>query len=86
MIVRVRFFAHMAQHARNLAGPHADNSQIDVPDALPLADLPDLLQQRFPGLPWPTSTLLAVNQEYLPPTYLLRPGDEIAIIPPVSGG
>ncbi len=86
MTVRVRLFAHMAQNARDLAGPDADRPDLDLPDALPLADLPALLLRRFPGMPWPASTLLAVNQEYVPPTYRLRPGDEIAIIPPVSGG
>lgn len=28
----------------------------------------------------------AVNRAYAPPGSLLRPGDELAIIPPVSGG
>lgn len=35
---------------------------------------------------WRGSLRLAVNQEYVPEGHLLRPGDEVAIIPPVSGG
>ena len=30
--------------------------------------------------------LVAVNQEYAKPGLALKPGDEIAIIPPVAGG
>ena len=32
------------------------------------------------------ATMLMVNQEYVPPTTPLQDGDEIAFIPPVSGG
>jgi len=30
--------------------------------------------------------MLAVNMEYPEPGTVIRPGDEVAIIPPVSGG
>jgi molybdopterin synthase sulfur carrier subunit len=29
---------------------------------------------------------VAVNQEYVPPSHPLRPGDEVALFPPVTGG
>lgn len=29
---------------------------------------------------------VAVNQEFVTPSFLLKEGDEVAIIPPVSGG
>jgi molybdopterin converting factor small subunit len=32
------------------------------------------------------SCAFAVNQQYAPPTTALRDGDEVAVIPPVSGG
>lgn len=28
----------------------------------------------------------AVNQEYVPPSHPIKPGDEIALFPPVTGG
>jgi sulfur-carrier protein len=31
-------------------------------------------------------TRFAINCEYVPPETLVRPGDELAFIPPVSGG
>jgi len=32
------------------------------------------------------ATLFAVNEEYVPPDTLLKDGDRVAFIPPVSGG
>ena len=32
------------------------------------------------------ASAVAVNQEYAPPTRVLLDGDEVAILPPVSGG
>ncbi len=29
---------------------------------------------------------VAVNQEYVPPDHPIRPGDEVALFPPVTGG
>ena len=40
-----------------------------------------------PGLAALQSTVLyAVNREYVTAEHPLRPGDELALIPPVSGG
>ena len=36
--------------------------------------------------PWKNYIRLAVNTEYVNPDYRLHDGDEVAIIPPVSGG
>lgn len=37
-------------------------------------------------LPIKNSLLFAVNQSYVPQNHILREGDEVALIPPVSGG
>ena len=37
------------------------------------------------SIPW-ASIAVAVNQEYVPPTHVLAEGDEVALLPPVSGG
>ncbi|RYF62770.1 MAG: MoaD/ThiS family protein, partial [Cytophagaceae bacterium] len=39
-----------------------------------------------PALTGVKSILVAVNSEYAEPDTLLNPSDEIALIPPVSGG
>ncbi len=45
------------------------------------------LQQRRPGLvPWRDRLLVAVNLEYAEPDAPVRPGDELALMPPVQGG
>lgn len=43
--------------------------------------------RRFPNLTAnPAALVVAVNQEYRDHSYPLREGDEVALIPPVSGG
>jgi MoaE-MoaD fusion protein len=72
--VRVRLFAALRERAgwseRELEGV---TRVADVWAALGLGDEP-------PGL------LYAVNREYAPPERELADGDEVALIPPVSGG
>ena len=86
MTVRIRLFAHMAQHARTVRGPGGDRFSLEVPDGATVDRIPDLLRRELPDLPWPASTLLAVNQHYVPPGHPLNDNDEVAVIPPVSGG
>jgi molybdopterin converting factor subunit 1 len=51
------------------------------------ASLLDALVARHPGLaPWRPSLRVAVNREYAPGERAVSAGDEIAVIPPVSGG
>jgi molybdopterin synthase catalytic subunit len=74
MSVRVRLFAGLREQAgwgqRELDGIER---VADVWPALGLGDEPE-------GL------LYAVNREYAEPDRVLRDGDEVAVIPPVSGG
>ena len=44
------------------------------------------LNERYPQLLNLRSLLIAVNNDYADEDVLLRPSDEIALIPPVSGG
>jgi molybdopterin synthase sulfur carrier subunit len=48
--------------------------------------LKSLLEKDQPGLKGLGSYLIAVNNEYADPGYLIQEKDEIALIPPVSGG
>jgi molybdopterin synthase catalytic subunit len=80
MTVKVRLFARMAQEAKTSL------LSIDVPEGSAASAARTALQKQFPALPWPAGTMIAVNQEYASPEHALRQGDEIAIIPPVSGG
>lgn len=55
-----------------------------------VAGLLDWLKQRGPGyaeaLKDARVVKVAVNQEYVRPDHPLKPGDEVAIFPPVTGG
>ncbi len=44
------------------------------------------LEKQFPQLLQLKSYLIAVNNEYAQPNHCIKEEDEIAIIPPVSGG
>ena len=52
-----------------------------------MRDVLDALRDAYPGLdPALAAAMVAVNLEYVGPDFRLNPGDEVAIIPPVSGG
>lgn len=57
-------------------------SDLTVPAARTLGDL--LADPRFAALP--KDALLAVNQAFADRTTALKEGDEVALMPPVSGG
>jgi molybdopterin synthase catalytic subunit len=60
---------------------------LDVPDGETAADLLGRLADSYPDLAGLLPGLkVAVNREYVTPEHLLRSGDEVALIPPVSGG
>ena len=81
MQVRVLFFGIL----KDLTGQ--DRDLLDLPEGALLADVVHHYQQRFPQLgQWTSSLAMAINQEYASPASALKPGDEIAMLPPVSGG
>ena len=59
---------------------------LEIPDHATAGELKQLLVERFPRLGGLSSFLLAVNEEFAEPDTLLGSTDEIAVIPPVSGG
>ena len=79
--ITVRLFARLA----HLAG--AREMQLDIGDGLTAGDAYRLLVQRDGALAgFEASLAYAVNQEYVDADTLLKAGDELALIPPVSGG
>lgn len=81
MLVRIRLFAMQ----RELAGTRA--VEIDLPDGAVVADAWDELVARFPVLaPGAGSVRYARNGAYADDATPLSEGDEVAMIPPVSGG
>ena len=64
-----------------------ESATVEAPDGTSLGGLFDELQQRIPQLSqFRGSIAMAVNYEYSGRDRTLRDGDEVALIPPVSGG
>jgi molybdopterin converting factor small subunit len=56
-------------------------------DRLTVAELVDVITQRYPALEPRLSTVAyVVGNEVVEPDYVLRDGDEAGLLPPVSGG
>jgi MoaE-MoaD fusion protein len=81
MQVRVLFFGVL----RDLAGQAADS--LTLPEHAILADVLSHYEARIPRLRALSSSLaISINQEYAGPESALHSGDEVALLPPVSGG
>ena len=81
MHVTIRLFARL----RELAGAAELSRQ--VPDGASARDAWDALVADFPPLgDYSRNVSCAVNEEYARLTTALKNGDEIAFLPPVSGG
>ncbi len=59
---------------------------LDVPEGYTVALLRADLTRKFPRLRNLRSLFIAINNEYAQDSLTLAEGDEIALIPPVSGG
>jgi molybdopterin synthase catalytic subunit/molybdopterin converting factor small subunit len=81
MQVRVLFFGVL----KDLAGKASDS--ISLPENATLGDVLMHYEQVIPRLKDTASSLaMSVNHEYAGPATKLSPGDEVALLPPVSGG
>lgn len=81
MTVRVRLFAGV----REKAG--VSEFRLELPDSASVADAQARLVDRFPALGGQVGRCaFAVNRSYVRLDHALRDGDELAVIPPVSGG
>ena len=76
MQVSVRLFAGLRERAG------AEVVELELPAGGRVGDALDQLGHVTDGVP----VVMAVNQEYAEADTELRPGDELALIPPVSGG
>ena len=61
--------------------------EVDVPEGATVASAAEALSARLPAVgEHLRRAAFAVNQTYVPREAPLRDGDELAVIPPVSGG
>ena len=81
MDITVRFFALYRERAGLSSLP------FQLPDGATVADMTCSVRERFPRLaPAEVKIMVAVNAEYAEPEQVLRQGDDVCLIPPVSGG
>ncbi len=76
MRVKIRLFAVLRERAG------AGSLELDLPEGARVADALAAVDHLAGGVP----LVLAVNREYAKPDVELRAGDELALVPPVSGG
>lgn len=76
MVVRIRLFAMLRERAG------ASELSLELPEGARVRDALAALSELADGLP----LVMAVNREYASEDALLAAGDELALIPPVSGG
>ena len=80
MKVRVRLFAGL----RERSGTGAVD--VELPEASTVADVWRAVAQAVPLGDQPDGIMFALNRAYAEPGQQLADGDEVALIPPVSGG
>jgi molybdopterin converting factor subunit 1 len=76
MQIRVRLFAGLRERAG------VDELELELPDGATVADA----LERLEPLAGDLKVVMAVNREYADAADPLHPDDELALIPPVSGG
>ena len=79
--VKVKLFGPLREIVRS------DELIIEVPESCSGDELFEKLSSKYPELrKWKQSVRLAVNLEYALSSQVIHAGDDIAFIPPVSGG
>ena len=80
MRVSVRLFAGLRERAGT------DRLEVELPDDARVADVLAAMAGTPVGELRPRECVVAVNREYATPDEPVRAGDEVALVPPVSGG
>jgi molybdopterin converting factor subunit 1 len=78
--VRVRLFAGLRERSGT------GSVEVELPEVATVADVWPAAAQLVPLGDQPAGILFAVNRTYADPAQQLTDGDEVALIPPVSGG
>jgi MoaE-MoaD fusion protein len=80
MRVSVRLFAGLRERAGT------DRLEVELPDEASVADVLAAMADTPVGALRPRECVVAVNREYASADAQVRAGDEVALVPPVSGG
>ncbi len=81
MRIKVKFFAY----TREITGTR--EAEIEAEAGATLEDIMNILAEKYPGLQrYRNEINMAVNHEYAERSTVVKEGDEVALLPPVSGG
>ena len=81
MTITVKLFAILRERAG------LSDLQLELPESATVTTARDTLAKRIPAISdYLARVAWAVNRSYAPVETELRDGDELAVIPPVSGG
>ncbi len=81
MKIRVQFFSHLKAVVR------ASELELEVAEGITAGRLLSELYARHPRLrDWDSSVLIGAGVEFVERDHVLRPDEEISIMPPVQGG
>lgn len=81
MKIRLKLFSVLRQKLGR------DEFSLEVSSETRVEDLLTILASREPDIaPFLPNCMVAVNRQYAARTHVLTPEDEVALIPPVSGG
>ena len=76
MVIRIRLFAGLRERAG------AGTVDVELPEGARVADV----RARLAGVVGDTPVVVALNRAYAPDDAVVHAGDEVALVPPVSGG
>lgn len=80
MTVRILFFASLRERTGQ------KSMDMEIEPGTRAEELLARLRRELPAMAAAGRISLAVNEEYCDPHLVLQEGDEVALIPPVSGG
>ena len=81
MKLHLQFFSRL----REVVG--VSETEVEVRQGTKIADLLAILYAGTPALrEWDKSILVAAGVEFVGRDYVLQPGDQVSIMPPVQGG
>tara|TARA_B100000676_G_scaffold258748_1_gene267337 strand:+ start:6667 stop:6912 length:246 start_codon:yes stop_codon:yes gene_type:complete len=79
--INILLFANLREIAKQ------SSLQLDVSEKAIVNDVIDILKKEIPDIaPYFESIMIAVNMSYVENSYKLNNNDEMALIPPASGG
>ena len=81
MKINILLFANLKEIAQQ------SSLQLDVPETAIVSDIIDIVKKEIPDIaPHFKSIMIAVNMIYVENNFKLNNNDEVALIPPASGG